>query len=622
MLNLRFSSIPALSRLVVIAGSCLISLPSFAQTPAAAQDAPSPTSQPAPPARNADEALDRAIGAENALLQKLRTVQPVIETYIQEMQRDEDLGTRPKTDNYFLGKLDLSRGIGDDSFIPAPGLVKRSVGVFSRVFSSEFMPRGFAQMIIMDDGGFDKSHYVFRFVRREFLGDVRCLVYDVLPLKSAGKGRFFGRIWVEDEGYNVVRFNGTYGPTTLTTKYSHFDSWRVNCGPKLWLPAYAYTEEGSMQTTGFRRIAFKAQTRLWGYQSKKERQGEEFTNLTVEPDQGINDKSEQAADTSPVEAVRLWQRQAEDNIIDRLQDGGFIAPRGEIDKVLQTVVDNLQITNNINVIPAVRVRTMLTTPLETIYIGHTIVVSRGLLDVLPDEATLAAVVAHELAHIVLGHQLDTRYAFSDRLFFQDDQTLHQVQLGRSEQEEDAADDKAVELLKKSPYADKLPKAGLFLKMLSVRSDELPHLIRPLIGNGMAANAKDLRMSAIMDQAPPLEIEKADQVSALPLGSRVKMDPWTDKLFLMKTHNVPLLAAREKLPFEITPFMLHLTREGDRQTTVPSDNSSARPGTSEAPGETPSAPETNTPKQNRNEASPAANPGTPVSNGPAAPVPQQ
>ena len=29
-----------------------------------------------------------------------------------------------------------------------------------------------------------------------------------------GMGRFYGRIWIEDQGGNVVRFNGTYtGPT-------------------------------------------------------------------------------------------------------------------------------------------------------------------------------------------------------------------------------------------------------------------------------------------------------------------------------------------------------------------------------------------------------------------------
>jgi hypothetical protein len=253
-----------------------------------------------------------------------------------------------------------------------------------------------------------------------------------------------------------------------------------------------------------------------------------------------------------------------------------MAPPGEVDKVLDTIITNLEITNNVNVQPEMRARVMLTTPLESIYVGHTIVISRGLLDVLPDEATLAAVVAHEMGHVLLGHQLDTKYAFWDRLLFKDDQTLERVQLSRSEREEDAADEKAIELLKKSPYAAKLPKAGLFLKMLSARGDEMPHLIRPLLGNRMAANSKDLRLSGLMDQAPPLELERIDQIAALPLGARVKMDPWNDHLSLMKTHNVPLLSAREKLPFEITPFMLHLTRESE-------DNGGAAPaGTNGTP----------------------------------------
>ena len=522
--------------------------------------------QPAPgdatPARNPDEALNRAVASETRLIAKLKTVQPVVETYIQQMQRDEDMGSIPKTDNYFLGKLDLSREVSQDSFIPAPGFFKRSIGAFTKFFSPDFLPRGFAQMVLMDEDGFDRQHYTFQYVRREFLGDVRCLVFDVVPEKSAGKGRFLGRIWVEDRDFHIVRFNGTYGGSSMRTHYTHFDSWRVNCGPDLWLPAYVYTEEGSMPMNGgLRRVAFKAQTRLWGYQSKKQRKSEEFTNMTVDT-QGVNDKSEQASDNSPVEEQRLWERQAEDNILERLQDAGLMAPPGDVDKVLDTIITNLEITNNVNVQPEMRARVMLTTPLESIYVGHTIVISRGLLDVLPDEATLAAVVAHEMGHVLLGHQLDTKYAFWDRLLFKDDQTLERVQLSRSEREEDAADEKAIELLKKSPYADKLPKAGLFLKMLSARGDEMPHLIRPLLGNRMAANSKDLRLSGLMDQAPPLELERVDQIAALPLGARVKMDPWNDHLSLMKTHNVPLLSAREKLPFEITPFMLHLTRESE------------------------------------------------------------
>jgi hypothetical protein len=592
MFNRRSVSPPILCRLFVTAGALLASFPLSAQetapSPAPASGVPAVAS--GVPARNADEAVNRAIASEKALLERMKKVQPVIETYLQRMQRDEDLGSRPKTDDYFLGKLDLSNGISPDSFIPAPGLLKRSLDAFTHFFSVNFVPRGFAQTVVMDGTDFDRDHYQFQFVRREFLGEVRCDVFDVRPLKTAGRGRFVGRMWVEDQGYHVVRFNGTYGPASRLKTYTHFDSWRVNCGPNLWLPAYVYSEEGALEADGgLRKIAFKAQTRLWGYESKRERRGEEFTNLTVDSGQGVNDKSDQAADTSPVEATREWQRQAENNILDRLQDAGYVAPPGPVDKVLQTVLDNLEITNNINVLPEVRVRVMLTTPMESIYVGHTIVVSRGLIDVLPDEASLAAVIAHELGHVMLGHQLDTKYAFSDRLFFSDDQTLKRLDLGRSEREEEAADDKAIEILEKSPYKDKLPKVGLFLRMLSARGDELPHLIRPLLGNRMAASGKDLRMSGLMDKAPELQMERVDQIAALPLGARVKMDPWSDHLYLMKTHNVPLLSAREKLPFEITPFMLNLTREsvGQENGAVPASGQGepaqpAQPGAGSPP----------------------------------------
>ena len=99
----------------------------------------------------------------------------------------------------------------------------------------------------------------------------------------------------------------------------------------------------------------------------------------------------------------------EDNIVERLQVAGLMAPDGEVDRILETVVNNLLIVNNLD-LAAVRCRVLLTTPLESFVLGRTIVVSRGLLDVLPDEATLAAVLAHELAHIVLEHSLGAEYA--------------------------------------------------------------------------------------------------------------------------------------------------------------------------------------------------------------------
>src|SRR5205823_8715402 len=104
----------------------------------------------------------------------------------------------------------------------------------------------------------------------------------------------------------------------------------------------------------------------------------------------------------PVHSQHMWEREAEDNVLDRLERAGVLAPEGEVSKVLQTVVNNMEITNNLNIDPEVRCRVLLTTPLESFTVGHTIVVSRGLLDVMPDEASLAMILSHELGHIALG----------------------------------------------------------------------------------------------------------------------------------------------------------------------------------------------------------------------------
>jgi hypothetical protein len=254
----------------------------------------------------------------------------------------------------------------------------------------------------------------------------------------------------------------------------------------------------------------------------------------------------------------MWERQAEDNAVERLQKIGLLAPSGEVDKILMTVVNNLLVTNNIDLQSDVRCRVLLTSPLESFTIGHTIVVSRGLLDVLPDEASLAMVLAHELSHIVLGHQFDTKLAFNDRLFFPDEDSFQRLDFKRRSSDEDAADAKALELLKNSPYKDKLGSAGLFLKALQQSAPELPNLIRPHLGNGMASN-KSIRMSVLLASAPELEPQRTDQIAALPLGGRIKLDPWTDQVELAKAKPVALASAREKMPFEITPFFPYLTR---------------------------------------------------------------
>jgi hypothetical protein len=534
------------------------SLNSAPATAAPAQTAP-PTSSA--PAASFNDVLDHVVQREHLFLAEMRHLHPMVETYLQNLKADKNDGGNFEAvgDQYYLGRLDMSDGPEDVSFIGQPGFGRRLVHKLTGVYSLHFLPMGFAQMVILDTD-FQKKYYNFTFVRREFLGEVRCLVIDVQPKEGQKIARFMGRIWVEDQDYNIVRFNGTYSPQPKNANFFfHFDSWRLNMRTGTWLPAYIYSEESNLKTGLTKTLHFKAQTRLWGYDLKGLNKSEEFTQIMVDSPQSIKDQSDAAADASPIVAERMWEKQAEDNVIERLQKIGLLAPPGDVDKLLYTVVNNLLITNNIDLQGDFRCRVLLTSPLESFTIGHTIVVSRGLLDVLPDEASLAMVLSHELAHIVLGHRLDTKLAFNDKMFFPDEDSFQRLDLKRSAADEEAADTKAIELLKNSPYKDKLGNAGLFLKALQAKAPDLPNLIRPHLGNSLA-QGKSMRMSTLLESAPALDEKKLDQIAALPLGGRVKIDPWTDQVELSKAKPVSLVSAREKMEFEITPFFPYLTRQ--------------------------------------------------------------
>jgi len=540
--------------------------------PAWSQDATSSSSQPAvsdaapaqeggsfpsPAPRSFDEMMERVVQKEHLFVAQMRHMHPMVETYLQNLRTDKNENTVPVKDQYFLGRLDMSDGPEDTSFVGQPGFGRRMLNRLTSVYAMHFLPLGFAQMVVLDTD-FQKKYYNFTFVRREFLGEVRCVVVDVEPRTDAGTGRFMGRIWIEDQDYNVVRFNGTYSPHPKSSYYLHFDSWRLNMRPGTWLPAYIYSEESDLKYRMGKSLNFRAQTRLWGYDLKAFNKNSEFTQILVDSPQSVKDQSDVAADATPVVAERLWQRQAEDNAVERMQKIGLLAPAGDVDKVLQTVVNNLLVTNNIDLQSDVRCRVLLTSPLESFTIGHTIVISRGLLDVLPDEASLAMVLAHELSHIVLSQKFDTKLAFNDRMFFPDEESFQRFDFRRRPGDEDAADAKALELLKNSPYKDKLGSAGLFLKQLQERAPDLPNLIRPHLGNSLA-QGKGIRMSALLATAPQLEPQRADQIAALPLGGRIKLDPWTDQVELAKAKPVALTSSKEKMPFEITPFFPYLTR---------------------------------------------------------------
>jgi hypothetical protein len=504
-----------------------------------------------------NQAIDRMIAREHDENATIRRYNPIIETYIQDMKPDANLGSIPVKDHYFLGQANLSKGVVDTSMLDKKKGKMAELNPLSHVsdyFTSSYVPEGFLQMIYLDTTFFDRQHYQFDYVGREFLGEVRCLVFDVTPLPKSGRGRFKGRVWAEDQGYTIVRFNGVYTPLAGINSFNlHFDSWRLNVQPGLWLPSFVFSQESQLKDFVGNDVRFKSQTRLWGYDLKNSGREEEFSQLTIEAATAITDQTTQQQDRSPIEAEREWQHQAEINVLQRLQRTGLLAPPNEVDKVLETVVNNIEVTNNLDIQPEIHCRVLLTGTLESFSIGHTIVLSRGLIDVLPDEASLATMLAQELAQIIVTKPSTDQWGFNDTTNVSTVEALNHFSFRDTPADVAAANAKAVDLLKNSPYKDKLGPATLFLKQLDAESKELPALINPHLGNGVTLG------SALSATGPALQPDKVDQISALPIGARVKLDPWTDRVELLKSKPVALLSAREKMPFEVTPFMPFLTR---------------------------------------------------------------
>jgi len=519
------------------------------------------------PATALDQVLDRIVAQEQAQIKMIRSHSPLVETYIQLLAPDKALGNVPNGDKYFLGRAKLENGVELVSLATGEGSGGKK-GFLGSLFSSsmEFIPEGFLQMVYVDTEGFDRQHYQFEYVRREFLGEVRCLVLDVTPKVKSEPGRFAGRIWVEDQDFHIVRFNGAYNGSSRGNLYFHFDSWRVNAGKNNWLPAFIYSEESDIRFALSKRVMFKAQTRLWGYNLGHARQEQELSKILVEAAIPVTDQAAGAQDISPLQAQRSWDRQAEDNVVDRMERLGLLAAAGEVDKVLETVVNNLEVTNNLDVQPGIRCRVVMTSTLEAFTIGHTIVLSRGLIDVLPDEPSLAAVIAHELSHAVLGHRVDTQYAFFDRMLFDEKDTFRHFGFARTPEEEQAATAKATELLSNSPYKDQLGTAQKFVQALQARVKQIPNLISPHLGNGVLTrwSAGALPVQPAAANATPDQ----NLIVALPLGGRIKLDPWDNQLLMLKSKPVGAVAEREKMPFEVTPFILFLTRDDSASMQTP------------------------------------------------------
>ena len=534
--------------------------------------------------------VERAIAQEKVLIRNIQQRTPLVETYIQDTKPDVKLYEVPIADHYMLSRVDFGKTFFDKAYTPKEqksrhGFFKGSMEAITDLTKALHLDQqwvysntGFMQMMFLDPTGFDQQHYVFSFVRPEFLGSVRTWVFDVHPKADVkGIGRFYGRIWVEDEGGNVVRFNGTYTSAEdpeSKSKFFHFDSWRMNVQPGIWLPVAVYVEE-TQRTEADKSVGLKAQTHFWGYSLKLPTRDSESVSMKV--DDAV-DKSDDSQDVGPLQASRMWITQAENNVIDRLVEAGLVAPLdtgGYEEKVLGQIVINLVVPNNLAFTDQIHCRILLTDTIEATTVGNTILVSKGLVDSLPSEEAIASVIAMELAHIAMGHHIDTRYAFNDRLLFPDEASFQRILMNHTDVDNGTAAKRAMEYLEASMYKDKLPSAGLFYEQLVDRSRVLRSLMEsPRLGDSLLKADGTPWMGDLLHEAPKINWDDLAQTAALPLGSWLKTDPWDDKVHMLTAKRYAPMNARDKMPFEVTPIFYKLQRYDAAAVTPPAASAPA------------------------------------------------
>jgi hypothetical protein len=578
--------------------------------------------------------VEKAIGQEKVLIKAIQERTPLVETYIQDTRPDVKLYQVPIDDQYTLSRVDFGKGFFDKTYEPRDkskhGFFKGSFAAITGLSKSlgldkrfTYNPTGFMQMMFLDPSSFDSQHYEFSYVRKEFLGAVRTWVFDVHP-KINGMGRFYGRIWVEDQDGNVVRFNGTYtGPSSADDSryYFHFDSWRMNVQPGIWLPVAIYVEESNRGDSD-KPIGLKAQTHFWGYSLKLPTRDSENVSMKIED---AEDKSDDSQDVSPLQASRAWLQQAENNVIDRLEEAGLVAPltpNGFETQVLDQIVVNLAVPNNLQLASPVHCRVLLSTTVEATTVGNTILLSKGLIDSLPrsgagSEASIASVVSVELAHIAMGHHIDTRYAFNDRLLFPDEATFRRIEMNHSDIDDASAAKRGMEFLQASMYKDKLPDAGLFWEQLADRGKQLRALNTPMLGDSLLKPDGTPWMSDLSVQAPKINWDDLTQIPASPLGSWLKTDPWDDKVHMLNAKIYAPLNPRDKMPLEVTPIYFKLQRYETASATPPPPAPGAAPAPAPTDQPATAPPAQTTPPPPTGGEAPASSPTQGVSNPPPA-----
>jgi len=395
---------------------------------------------------------------------------------------------------------------------------------------------GLAYMTSPDSAGIGTDRYLFKYLGVETLGDLRTWTFLLKPKESAGLGAFEGKIWVAD--HNIVRFSGTFAnsPRQKGT-YVAFDNVRYKTANGHWKPWRTYLDQTGLPPYAPSSRAFRALISMWGFDS----QAAGISGAVgVEVDDKVD--STHAYGTQSSEDVYL---EAERNFVQWLERIGLMAPRGKFERdICDPIIQDIVTANHVTLDRRLSCRTLLSEPAETVLFESIIGVSKTIFDLAPNTATVAVLLAREVALAKVRRQrLDLAWGRPDTLLRDELDLIKFVGITPPQNERDEADDLALKYLErlKQYKPEDLETAGIFLYTASEACKAMPALFTPKFGDGLPGCGRDAHISQMALPAPP----GSDQNPAMHIGSRTEVNPSSDLVML-------ITAQQEHAPFRIIP----------------------------------------------------------------------
>jgi len=427
----------------------------------------------------------RIFSKEQAMISRLAAIPFVTETYMQSLghrkrkglDRALDEGSDNVIDDlYFLDRVDFGRAYGDT---PTERVllgehpwtrryIQKNTSAREHIF-----PAGFLSMLFVDLYDFNADRYALNYRGKENIAKTECLIFSVAPLSQRDSGRFRGEIWIDSSSYGIVRAKGVFtGPYERwyrgSPKYFHFDSWRERVGDGWWLPSVTYFDERrTFRTDGNLDFHYRGYAILWRQHDERRSSP---ANKTDHATSTVDDLSSPLSQNGPVA---------------RLEADGLLAVSGPEEQRLNRAVQQIGPIS----FHKIECRVLLTTPLEMFAVGDIIVVSRGLLNLIPDESVLAVLLARQVAHIVLGHTLVAGF-FPHSLFDRhENKDFDGFGIRWRPEQERAADLETAVLLEGSIFENAVANTSAFLIALKSQSHRFPNLALPRFGAGVISEER-------------------------------------------------------------------------------------------------------------------------------------